>query len=106
MTKWRSVDPEAYAPTGGHEPEPSGKVHVATWRFDHDAGALWSVLAFLVVKERQRDQCVPDLLPLATVDDTRAGLAYAGKKMSRRSVRRVLNRLERAGIIERHSGGR
>ena len=106
MTKWRSSDPEVYAPFAGRKPvEPCGKVHVSIWRFDHDATALWSVLGFLAWKERQRDQHVPDLLPLVTVDETRAELAYAGKKLSRRSVRRVLKRLECLGIIERHSGG-
>uniref|UniRef100_A0A6M3LWT6 Uncharacterized protein n=2 Tax=viral metagenome TaxID=1070528 RepID=A0A6M3LWT6_9ZZZZ len=104
--------------------ERGGKVHLLLWRFDHEATALWTVLAYLVWEQGQRD-VIPSarsgsledlakaraegdgevLFPLVSVDGVQHSLERAGRKLSRRAVRRVLLRLERAGLLERHSGG-
>jgi len=109
---------------GGRQARRGGRVSLLLWRFDHDATTLWLVLAYLAWKQAQRD-IIPSarsgsledlakaraegdgavLLPLVSVGETVDAIERAGRKLSRRAVRRVLLRLERAGLLERHSGG-
>ena len=119
MTRWYSKTP--LRPSVPRDPDtpPSRKVHPIVWRFDHNAQALWRVLEFLVAKQRRRDFVPKE--GSGSLEDFRAAAERGDghvlyplfdvwecalwAKVPRRTVRRLLVRLERAGILVRYSGG-